>query len=145
LADVCVSGFIVSCPNERRSGDGGRDDPGVVKGDTARDPGRDASWNPRGERERGETSVDGLAELVEETGRESMAIADKGRKRGEVRVGRSYEGRREEVEGLARRVDLVGGSRRAGELRRRGEEQMRSKHGRHFFQVFLSLVIAPPA
>lgn len=33
----------------RRSGEGGREDPGVLKGDTARDPGREASWNPRGD------------------------------------------------------------------------------------------------
>lgn len=49
LADVCVSGFIVSLAIALRSGEGGRDEPGVDTGDTGLLPGSEASWNPSGE------------------------------------------------------------------------------------------------
>lgn len=43
------TGFIERLFIALIKGEGGREDPGVETGDTARDPGRDASWNPRGD------------------------------------------------------------------------------------------------
>lgn len=48
-AEVCVRGFMVSLPMALRRGEGGREDPGVERGDTGRLPGSEASWNPRGD------------------------------------------------------------------------------------------------
>lgn len=41
----CIDRLFIA----RRSGEGGRDEPGVERGETAREPGREASWNPRGD------------------------------------------------------------------------------------------------
>lgn len=34
---------------DRKRGEGGRDDPGVSRGETGREPGRDWIWNPKGD------------------------------------------------------------------------------------------------
>lgn len=50
---VFAGGSVAFCMDKLfialRRGEGGRDDPGVLKGDTALEPGSDASWNPSGE------------------------------------------------------------------------------------------------
>lgn len=51
LLEVWVRGFIFRerLLKDRKRGEGGREDPGVSRGETGRDPGRDCNWNPRGD------------------------------------------------------------------------------------------------